>query len=715
MGIRCLYNILKSQSKILATVILISLAGMERTMAAGPDQTHINKIDELQNILDEVKTQFSTDSSAVEGTFDSLIIVLQGYTPHLAYVQYYQGIFYFNRSNMVLAKNLQSSALGLAKESKNDQLTAKILIQLGTMESAHGNNSASIAHYLSAIEAATRAGDHRTMGSCYSLLGNIHRILGEYDEAIKYITKAETHYAEIGLNEGKAWVQYSLANIYKDLELYHEALEYLYKSLDTYETQVSTSDDSLGVAICLDQIGDIYFNQKRFKKARDFIQRSNKIHSRAHDTHGLAITLKNLGKIEYELKNFNQAIEYLDQAQMLKKGGDDVLVLSQTYEYIGRSLFDMGHHQAGIDTAKMGLKLATESQQLRMENRLYGVLADMYHKQGDLDKAYHYLSAQTSLTQLLADRLASVKITGMKNFHEREERRQQINMLFFENQLIKIKLEKQRTTELLLAAVIFSIIVFSIILFFMYRSKRKTLLLVDAQRRELESLVSTKNKFFSIISHDLRSPLGSTMQLMTTAIEVFPTLSRDKVLELLRTMSDSTKNTFGLLENLLVWSRFQTGAMQVNLSEESLGQFIDKELSFYKNQAQEKNISLSNQIEEDILVLADTDMLSTILRNLISNAIKFTHSNGEVKISASKAESMALISIIDTGIGIPEAEHENIFTLENKLKRKGTNDEPSSGLGLILVKEFVEELGGSITVKSGPNAGTSFTFSLPAK
>ncbi|NQV42261.1 MAG: tetratricopeptide repeat protein [Candidatus Marinimicrobia bacterium] len=709
-------NILKAtlipRSFLYAVAVIISLAGQVPVFAADPDQTHINKVDELQNILEALKTNFTMDSSGVEETFDSLTNVLQGYKPHLAYVQYYQGMFYFNRRNLEKSRSVQFIALGLAEASNNDQLIAKILIQLGTIESARGNNSASIENYLKAIDAATRAGDHRAMGACYSLLGNVHRIQGEYEQAISYITKAETHYAQIGFNEGKAWIQYSLANIYKDLELYEEALDYLYKSLYTYEREVK---DSLGVAICLDQIGDIYFDQKLYEKALEFVLRSNRIHSSARNSHGLAITLKNLGKIEYELKNFPKAIEYLEQSRLLKQSGKDVLVLTQIYEYIGRSLYDMGQKQAGIDSAKTGLKLATESQQLRMENKLYGVLAEMYYEAGDLETAYEYLSFQTSLTQLLADRLASVKITGMKNFHEREARRQEINTLNFENQLIKIKLEKQRTTQVLLGAVIISILVFTLVLIFMYLSKRKTLLVVDAQRRELESLVATKNKLFSIISHDLRSPLGSTMQLMSTAVEVFPTLSREKVLELLKTMSESTKSTFNLLENLLIWSRIQTGAMQVNMVELNLGEFIDHELSIHRSQAKEKRISLNSEVGNDIVVLVDADMLGAIFRNLISNAIKFTHSGGEVTLSIYTADSNIFVSVSDTGIGIPEEEYINIFTLGNTLKRDGTNGEPSSGLGLILVKEFVEKLGGSISVAPVPDAGTSFTFSLKAK
>jgi len=691
---------------------MLSLPAFGQGVESGGDQTDVSDHYELETILEEIKLKFRSDSSSVEAILDSLTSAFRGDEPHLAYIYYYRGQFYLALRDQARARKFQTKALKMMQNSSNNQLKAKILIEQGKLESTEGNNSGAIGYYLSAIESAEKAGDHRTMAACYSLMGNVYRILGEYDDAIYYITEAETQYSKIGFSEGKAWIQYSLANIYKDLDLYEEALDYLYKSMAVYESEVSRPGDSLGVAICLDQIGDIYFNQNLFEKARVFIQRSHMIHSRANNAHGRALTLKNLGKIEFKLSNFNKALDYLNQARELKQGGKDVFVLAQIYEYIGRSLFALGQQGAGINSVKVGLELASESEQRRMEKRLCGVLASMYHEYGDLETAYEYLSLQTSLTELLAEHLASVKITGMKNFHEREDRRRQINTLHFENQLIKMKLEKQKAIQLLLAAAMLSVIVFSIILVFMFLSKRNALLLVDEQRKELERLVATKNKFFSIISHDLRGPLGGTMQLMATAIDLFPKLSRNKVLELLKSMNDTSRKTFTLLENLLIWSRFQTGMMKMNLVEVNLARHVDDELSIHEQKAKEKGISIKNLIQHGLVVQADQDMLGIVVRNLISNAIKFTPTGGEVKLHASHLDSKVQVSVEDTGIGIPLSEQRSIFLLENQFNRKGTEGEESSGLGLILVREFVEEMGGNIIVDSVEKEGTTFTFSL---
>ncbi len=697
----------------LIIVLLLSTPGAVPGKTFESNQTSLKGVDKFISHLDQLKRfRFKTDSVLVESTLDSLSNAVAQDQLRLAQVHYYQGIFYNVHRNRVRSRDFQKQALQLAQHLKNDELIARVLIEFGKLESAEGNNAGAIEYYLSAIDYATRTGDHRDAAVSYSLLGNIYRIMGEYDDAINYITKAESHYAEEGYSEGQAWVQYSLANIYKDLDLLDEALDYFNKSLAVYADQVSQPGDSLGVAICLDQIGEIYFGQEKFEVARKFVMRSYIIHTEMNNIHGIVITLKNLGKIEYELKNYARSLQYLTRAINSKIDSKDVLVSSQIYEYMGRSLFEMGQPQAGIDTVKVGLNLATDAQQRKMENRLYGVLAEMYRKEGDLVSAYEYLSQQVASTKALADRLAELKISGMKNFHEREERRIQINTLNFENQLIKMKLDEQRRSQLYLALVLIMILVVSFVLIFLYLSKRKALQLVDAQRKELEDLVATKNKFFSIISHDLRSPVGSTMQLLATAIDVFPSLSREKVLELLTTMSEASSNTFRLLENLLIWSRIQTGTMQVYIDRLDLPEHIEPVLSMHKDQAIGKGLSLRNEIKEQIFVNADSDMFSGIMRNLISNAIKYTPRGGEIVISATQSESEVVVKIADTGIGIPPDQYENIFTLGNTFKRKGTSGESSSGLGLILVKEFVDKLGGEINVESEINKGTCFSVSL---
>ena len=667
---------------------------------------------DLLTYLDELKISFRTDSTASHNTLDSLRSIYHEEESLLAYIDYYDGIFRAWHNDGLGADELLSNALKLSRALTDHRLEALTLMELGKRKSSQGNNSGALELFSEALKAAEKADDYRSLAATYSLMGNIYRILGMYEEAIEHITKAETQYAQLNYHEGQAWVEYSLANIYKDLELYDEALEYLNKSLMVYRDHVSTAIDSPGVAICLDQIGNIYYSQNELEKARRHVTRSHRIHSKARRDHGMAITNKNLGKIEFKLGNYDKALEHLYKARDLKQQSKDVLVLTSIFEYMGRSLFELGQHQEGIDSVWLGLNLATQSGQLNQKNRLHGVLADMYFAQGQLEEAYDHLSQQVKLNELLAKRLASVKITGIKNYHEREARRQQILTLQFENELIKLNLEKQRSRQYILGIGIISAILFSILISFLFYSKRETLLLVNAQRKELEELVTTKNKFFSIISHDLRGPLGGILQLTTTMAEMFPKLSKEKLLELVQSIGETSRRTFRLLENLLVWSRFQTGAMQVKKVEVDLRESIETELSLQAQRAKEKHIDLDNLVRGEVWVSADPDMLGTILRNLISNAVKFTHHGGKVTIRAESVDNTIQIHVQDTGIGIPTSEQDTIFNLENQYRCSGTEGEKSNGLGLILVREFVEEMGGEVSLSSVENKGSTFSFTI---
>jgi len=169
-----------------------------------------------------------------------------------------------------------------------------------------------------------------------------------------------------------------------------------------------------------------------------------------------------------------------------------------------------------------------------------------------------------------------------------------------------------------------------------------------------------------------------------------------------------------LLENLLRWARSQTDSIELNTEVFRLSVAVANCISLLQTQADNKNIKLLCEVSEEILMDSDQDVLETIIRNLMSNSVKYTSSQGSVTIQAAKLADEIIISISDTGIGIPEDVQKNLFRIDNKLQsQKGTAGEKGSGLGLILCKEFIDKLGGTISVKSEVDKGTTFSFSLP--
>jgi PAS domain S-box-containing protein len=247
---------------------------------------------------------------------------------------------------------------------------------------------------------------------------------------------------------------------------------------------------------------------------------------------------------------------------------------------------------------------------------------------------------------------------------------------------------------------------------------------VAIERKQSEEAIKTKNellqvsnaekdKFFSIIAHDLRGPLGSFVQATKLMTDRSGMMTMDEITGLAETMRVEAASIYGLLENLLEWSRFTRGMIGFNPVKLNLREKITSTTELFSEIAARKNIQIFNNIKPEFGISADENMLGTILRNLLSNALKFTPNGGIVKLSATESDTNNIeISVCDTGIGIDDNLKQKLFKLTEKTNRPGTEGESSSGLGLHLCKEFIEKHGCEIYVESETGKGSCFTFTM---
>jgi PAS domain S-box-containing protein len=243
--------------------------------------------------------------------------------------------------------------------------------------------------------------------------------------------------------------------------------------------------------------------------------------------------------------------------------------------------------------------------------------------------------------------------------------------------------------------------------------RKKAEMLLKERESQLRELNSTKDKLFSIIAHDLRSPFNAILGLSELLIKNIKDIEVAKSEKYLEIINSSAQNTLVLLDNLLDWAKAQTGEKYYNPEKTNLSAIISEILGVSKSIAKIKNISLNCIQTDDVEVYGDVNMLNTILRNLISNAIKYSHSNGEIAISAVRNKNNIEITVSDNGVGMSEEARNKLFEIDANITTIGTANEKGSGLGLILCKEFVEKHGGEIWVKSELGKGSSFLFSLP--
>ncbi len=244
--------------------------------------------------------------------------------------------------------------------------------------------------------------------------------------------------------------------------------------------------------------------------------------------------------------------------------------------------------------------------------------------------------------------------------------------------------------------------------------------LIKNQNQELEisnnkllDLNATKDKFFRIIAHDLKNPISQVLSFTGALEENFEEYSREEILEFVKLLGSSASKSMKLLDNLLEWARSQSGSISFRPENILLASVINENINLFIPSTQAKQITINLQIEEGLQLLADRNMLLTIIRNLISNAIKFTHQGGTITITAKNQQKNIEILVIDSGIGIPKDKLSQLFRIDSHYSTLGTDMEQGTGLGLILCKEFIGKHHGTITVESEVGQGSTFKIILP--
>ena len=265
--------------------------------------------------------------------------------------------------------------------------------------------------------------------------------------------------------------------------------------------------------------------------------------------------------------------------------------------------------------------------------------------------------------------------------------------------------------------IIIILLAFSIIIIFLIYNKKKELKkqneIIKLQNSLLEDLNSTKDKFFSIIAHDLKNPISSFHQLSEALSENYDMFTKEDKEEFFDELKSSSKGLYDLLETLLAWSNSQRGKIPFSKEENDIKFIIDSTLAPLSIHSLNKKIKLINDIPENIIVNFDSNMISTVIRNLVSNALKFSNENTNIRISHKIDNEKIIISIADQGVGMSKEIMDKLFRIDESVSSIGTSGEKGTGLGLILCKEFIENHNGKIWVESTIGEGSTFKFEIP--
>lgn len=600
-------------------------------------------------------------------------------------------------SDPALAIRAAEISLTLSQNINDKQLHAKALNYLSVIYRDQGAYEKSLGFSTYALQLAQSANEKVQIAYSYNNISTIYRLMGNYPAALEKLYKALEIFEIINDKVGIGYCYYNLGFVYLKQRNFSKALE-------NFEATVKIREelkDVEGKTKALGRIAEIYLYQGEYEKAHTIFSDVKKAFANLKDQRGLISIGMGLAELYKRKNELGKAVEERILALKLSEKFNDVIGIVTNASELGVLYAMLGKFSEGRKYLEQAREVARkyDSSELKLTN--YKNYTEFFEIQKDFTNAYKFVKLHKQYQDSISEKEKNTAISEVEFAYK-------INKKEKENELLQKDLEKQqeRIRYGILITVLF--VGLAVVATVLYLFKRRT-------NEKLTELNATKDKFFSIIAHDLRNPITTQFSLTSLLIESYDEMKDEERMELIKAADHAGKQTYKLLENLLYWSRSQTGRLDYIPREIQLGELVRESFSLLLENAKAKSVTLIAPDNPEFAAFCDEDMIKTVLRNLISNAIKFSNKGGTVKILFEEKDDKKIISVVDNGVGISETQLQRIFKIDTVSSTPGTNGERGTGLGLVLCKEFVEKNGGKIWVESEVGKGSTFSFSLPGR
>lgn len=572
------------------------------------------------------------------------------------------------------ALQFAEEARDLATKLQYKKGLAKVQANIGWMYYRQGKYAKSLKVSSEALLMNQEIGDEREIANCLNNIGAVNVEEKLYDAAIANYKKAYQLGVKLNVIAIKSRSLNNISFAFLKTSQLDSARYYAQRAID------ENVNDDFRTAFSKRTLGDIFFEESNYKAALEKWQNCLKSSIQSNNNYLISSTLIRLGKIHLKLGKTEQALLYLNQS----------LPISKMYNYT------------------------------RELEEVFNLLAEIYVIKSDFKKAYQFKNQYLALHDSLSEQRNGEQMAITQAQFESDIKNSQIELLTKDALLKENELRLQRTLKYV---GIGGMLLLSALVLVLMRTNRRSHsinkilaeknIFINEQAQQLVALNSTKDKLFSIIGHDLRSPLNSLRGMMDLLDKSI--LTQDEFISFSKKIKTNVDYVYTDLDNLLSWAQSQQNGLKSSIEELGLYDVIIEKVDLLAESSSVKAITIHVEVDRDLRVRADKNQLGLIIRNLVSNAIKFSQEGGVVIIGASEKKDQVEVAITDNGVGIAAADIEKLFRAGVNFSMPGTKNEKGIGLGLLLVKEFVELNNGKIHVTSKLGEGSTFTFSLPAK
>ena len=600
---------------------------------------------------------------------------------------------------------------------------ARAVVQIGEMKT-------SLEHFDKAIDIFINESDSLFLLDAYRGISHVASYSGNQLSSLNYNRKALEIAENLKDTASLSIIYNNIASIYKKLDNYDLAIQYFEKSLQI-EKQKKIPQN---IIIIYSNIGVVKVQHGDFLEAASDYQKIKELLPTIDAPYVLAYMNLSLASYYIAINKLELSKPYLAKAEELCVKNNNQHIHARVYRHYAELYLKEKHYEKSIQYFDKGIALSKSINVSEDYPRIYKLRAKAYAQLGEYTKAYQSMIE----ANLAIESLKTKKSVNFLNEFEAQKAKDVLNhkkleLALKEQQAENTTIKANNRYYIAVITIILLVLIISIVTHFYLKSRKnnqklksqhqlineqKILLEENIQKLELsestlQKLNATKDKFFSIIAHDLKSPFNAIIGFNQALHLNYANYDDEERISMIKLVGDSAKSTFSLIENLLTWSRSQRGSIKINKEVHSLKMLVDDSISAYLGSANIKNIQITNTIADDINVLADKETIQTVISNLFNNAIKFSNSGGEITMACKLNNGHVEICIQDTGIGMSEEIMAGLFQIEKNVQRTGTAEEQGTGLGLILCQEFVNKNDGEIWVKSEEEKGSGFYFSLP--
>lgn len=653
-----------------------------------------------------------------------------------------------------------------AKADGSDDAIGDAYNALGNAYFSKYQNETALNYYLKSLEFRELNGNPLKIGNSYHNLGLVYRELKQFNLAVSSHTKAADYYEKAKRYDLQSISYNRIASLYNQINDKNKALEYAFKALnivnennidelkanlynligslnrdlknlelaEKYYTlafkEWEKSKNISGLSTAYNNLGIILDEKGDLQKALEYYTKSLEFATQQRDSSGIATAYNNIGFLYARIKQFDKALMSYQKSYEISVKTNGVDAAHNTLNNIASTYLKQNNLEKASEALNKALRNIPNVVDQAYKQETYQLLSDLYSKKGDYRNAYHYKCIELAYADTLYTQQRLSSIAEMQARYETETKEKEIELLKKDVELKELQFQKQRSVQqvlisltLLLLAIFFG----TSLILTIIRKKNKQLAEKNAElfeinkklkesEKNLSELNATKDKLFSIIAHDLKNPFNALIGFSDILERNFNHLTDNEKKEYISVISESAQNLYKLLDNLLQWTRAQTGSINYIPEKFKLEPLIKQEVLNLNANAEKKRINVSVNASTSISVYADKNSIATVIRNLLSNAIKFTDIGGTIEIIASESKDYpktAEVVVKDSGVGIDQDDLERIFLIDGSYSTKGTANETGTGLGLLLCHEFVTKNNGKIWVNSSKGSGSEFHFTIP--